>query len=195
MNVAVFANALLRIDVLRIWITRLIFVCMSSQKELQERCGTYFEDVFITFAHIKVSSVQPCLAVKQSMFAKDDLDEPVACTTVQRAGNSLCDWFFVMQAIRVFVESKLRFGLDDFNSFVIQVSEQSTIPCTSQLGCLTRQKTFILLIPHYGDIQYTIRFQARTRWTNLKKRCHASTPILTPLASARWSFPTKLPAT
>ena len=26
------------------------------QKELEERCGTYYEDVFVAFAHIKVNA-------------------------------------------------------------------------------------------------------------------------------------------
>ena len=42
-----------RIDILRY--EQVVLACMLLQKELQERCGTYYEDVFVTFAHIKVS--------------------------------------------------------------------------------------------------------------------------------------------
>lgn len=55
----------------------------TQRKELEERCGTYYEDVYMVFAHVK--------------------------------------------AIRVFVESKLRYGLDDFQSFIFQASNSKIL--------------------------------------------------------------------
>jgi len=63
----------------------------SQRKELEERCATYYEDVFVAFAHIK--------------------------------------------AIRVFVESKLRYGLDDFNSFIFQVPNSNTLAKCKKALC------------------------------------------------------------
>ena len=44
---------MLRIDIL--WYEQVVLVCMLLQKKLQERCGMYYEDVFVMFAHFEVS--------------------------------------------------------------------------------------------------------------------------------------------